>query len=101
MKNLLLNNWEKATQELVKYFCQKHFGKTADWYFIGDEVGGVVSVADYFFGLDSIILCTRYKYTSQEVFDYSDYALQKYVYPLRLRPKRSRQSNGSRQIRKC
>lgn len=74
MKNQLLNNWEKASNELVEQFVKKHFGRTASWYWIGDRIG-TLEVADRFFSIQEIVDFTREKYTSEEMFEYYDMAL--------------------------
>ena len=63
MKNKKLIAWQKATNDLAKAtnalaqeFCTKYF-ETDDWYWVGypEDIGGVLEVADYFFGLDRIV----------------------------------------------
>lgn len=70
-----LKNWEQATEQLAQSFIKKHFGRSASYYWISDEVGGTLEVADRYFSLADIVDFTRGKYTSEEVYDYYDYAL--------------------------
>lgn len=86
--NAKLLNWERATNELASNFAKKHFGKTAEWYWISGEIGGVMGVGDYFFDLSDIVNFERYKYTSQEVFDYYDYR-QEIIYKNDILSKRN------------
>lgn len=44
-----LLNWENATAGIVTIFIEKYFDGEADYFWVGDEVGGVLAVADYFF----------------------------------------------------
>jgi len=56
MKNKKLIAWQKATNDLAQEFCTKYF-ETDDWSWVGcpKDIGGVLEVADYFFGLDRIV----------------------------------------------
>ena len=49
---ILLKNWEEATEALTFEFILKYFDEGADTYWIGDEIGGVLFVNDWFFNLD-------------------------------------------------
>jgi len=71
-----LKLWETATNNLVQAFVNRHFGRTAYWYFIAEECGGVVDCCDRFFDLSEIVDFTRYGYTSEEMFAYKDQALE-------------------------
>jgi len=76
-KQNILKQWEAITEELTNQFVKKHFGKSASYYFIGDEIGGTIEVCDSFFSLDDIVGFMRYKYTSKQMFDYYDERLEK------------------------
>ena len=63
MLNKKLIAWKKATNALAKAtnalaqeFCTKYFD-TDDWSWVGfpKDIGEVLEVADYFFGLDRIV----------------------------------------------
>ena len=72
---MTIKKWEDASNKIAQSFIFRHFGRTADWYWIGEDIGGVVSVADYFFGLQDIVHYTRCRYTSEQMFEYYQYAL--------------------------
>jgi len=55
MKNKKLIAWQKATNALAQEFCDKYFDGTKDWRWIGEDIGGVLEVADYYFGLGRIV----------------------------------------------
>lgn len=68
-------NWEKWTSRVTTVFIEKYFDGEADYFWIGDDVGGVLSVNDYFFGLDRIIEALRYKASKKDFFAYYDIEL--------------------------
>lgn len=71
----VLKNWEKASQAVAEEFVKKYFGETAEVYWVADEVGGVLSVNDYFFNLSTMIDFLRYKYSSKKMFEYYNYRI--------------------------
>lgn len=75
--NKILEQWENSTQILATYFAKRYFGKDAtDVYWVGDIVGGVLAVNDYFFSLSDMIEFIRHDYGVERMFDYYDYALE-------------------------
>lgn len=70
--NTDLKNWEGATNELTKRFIHDYFGK-ADWHWVADKVGEVLSVNDYFFDIVDICSFMRYRYSKKAMFEYYDY----------------------------
>ena len=74
----VLNNWERYTEVLIEYFIERYFGKldTVEYYWIAEDVGGVLSVADYFFNLGDIVDFIKYHYSRDLMFEYYDYALE-------------------------
>lgn len=79
-KNKILENWEKATQELTDYFLKKYFfskeGYEPNWYWIADLVGETLSVNDYFFNLDRIVEAIRYNSTYEQLIGFYDLELE-------------------------
>jgi hypothetical protein len=72
---LILNNWEKKTNDLCNFFIEKYFGKDADTYWIAEEVGSVLYVNDHFFNLNNIIDFLKYKYSKNKMFEWYDYQM--------------------------
>jgi len=64
--------WERATNNLVAMFIELYFDEDTDFYWIADEIGGVLNVNDYFFNLDTITDALRYDATSDALFRYYD-----------------------------
>lgn len=64
-------DWEAETDKLAQLFVKKYFGE-ADYYWIGNEIGGVIEVADYFFSLDRMVEALRYRASAKKLFAYYD-----------------------------
>lgn len=67
----LVSDWEQYTQRLTEFFVSYYFGD-ADWYWIGDEIGGTIEVNDYYFDINDIVDFLRYNYSKKKMFDYMD-----------------------------
>ncbi|MES2060237.1 MAG: hypothetical protein V4438_04370 [Patescibacteria group bacterium] len=77
MKNKpFFKEWEATTNQLAEQFALKYFGKDVETYWIADEIGGVYSVADYFFNVNTMADFLRYNYTRKSMFEYYDYHLK-------------------------
>jgi len=72
-----LKKLEENIESFKEYFIKKYFGssKNIEHYWISDEIGGVLSVADYFFSLNDMVEFVRNRYTPKKMFEYYDYAL--------------------------
>jgi len=81
MKLNKLKQFDKATDELAKFFVKKYFGNDCleNYYWVGsqDEDKEVLAINDYFFNLTDIVSYLRYDYTEDEVLEYYDYALDR------------------------
>jgi hypothetical protein len=68
---------EEQIETFAQEFIDKYFGKTAtEYYWIGEEIGGVMAINDYFFDFDSMLQFMRHKYSRKKMFEYYDYALE-------------------------
>jgi len=76
MKTKYLTDWEKATDNLAKYFTARYFGKDAEAYWIADDIGGCYQIADYFFNTEHMVDYIRYGYSKDLMFKHCDYALR-------------------------
>ena len=73
MKKLILN-YENSVNKLTTLFANRYF-EDADFYWIGDEIGGVISINDCFFNFTDILDYIKNNYSKEQVFKYYDYAL--------------------------
>ena len=75
----IITKWEKATDALANYFVEKYFGKNAsDVYWAGDEIGGVLTVNDYFFDNREICAILRLRLSKKAMFERYDNNLKQY-----------------------
>jgi hypothetical protein len=72
----MLGTYELACDELAQYFVVKYFGKEAEYYWIGDEIGGVIDINERFFSIDDMVNFLRYKYSAKMLFKYYDEKLE-------------------------
>ena len=74
-----LKQWDKATDNLARYFIKKYFGEGIDnyYYWIGsqNEDKEVLAIGDYLFDLNDIVNFIRYDYSATEMFEYYDYRI--------------------------
>lgn len=72
-----LKNWEKETNKLKDIFVKKYFGDSAnDVYWIGDEIGFILCVNDYFFDLQRIGEAIKYNASVKRFFEYHNKELE-------------------------
>jgi len=76
-----VKEYELAVEKLAKAFIKKYFSKedgywNAECFWVGDEIGGMLSVSDYFFDVNSMVDYMKYNYTEDQMFEYYDYALE-------------------------
>ena len=68
-----LKQWEIATHNLTNVFTNRYFkNSVSDIYWVGDEVGGVLCVNDYFFDIGRICEAIRYNTSVKRLFEYYD-----------------------------
>lgn len=73
----LFKNWEESTDEITQEFVRKYFGRDAEYFWIAEDVGGVLMVGDYYFNLDRIVEAIKYDATRSQLFDFYDMELEK------------------------
>jgi hypothetical protein len=76
MQNKKLIAWQKATNALAQEFCDKYF-ETDDWSWVGcpEDIGGVLEVADCFFGLDRIVDALEINCSYDLLIQFYDYEM--------------------------
>jgi hypothetical protein len=70
--------YEMACNQLAKYFVAKYFGKDAEYYWIGDDFGGVIEVADRFFDIKKIYAILKARLSKRKMFTQYDQELKDY-----------------------
>jgi hypothetical protein len=78
-----LADYEKHTNILVQEFVKKYFCdeetpiEDIDYWWIGDEIGGVLGVYDdYYFDMDYIANAIRLEFTYDELIGYYYYSIE-------------------------
>jgi hypothetical protein len=77
----IVKQWESITNNLVEIFLIKYFeleeeGIPLDYYWVGDDVGGILEFADYFFNLGDIKLCLEKDVPKDKFFAWYDWCLE-------------------------
>lgn len=80
MKSKVLSWWEEATNKLAEEFVKVYHGEEMDWYWIGDEVGGVIEVgyAEGFYTLKEIVPALRLNCPKAVFLEWYNYNNDKY-----------------------
>jgi len=70
--NKIIKDWEIATNALAEEFVKKYWGEECiiDMYWIGDEIGGVLSIGDYYFNVDRMKEALELNATWKQLNDY-------------------------------
>ncbi len=76
MTKQVLKNYEKAAQELADCFVKKYFDKDASCEWVGDRIGDVYMVNDYWFDVDRMREALEFGATKEQLFEYYDLELE-------------------------
>jgi hypothetical protein len=68
----LKQNYDNAVNAILKAFCIKHELEDTP-YWIGDEIGGIASIADYFVSLQTMIDDLQFDAPENEFLKWYDY----------------------------
>ena len=80
----ILVNYERACNKLLaafieKYYCDEETSiEDIDYFWIGDNIGGVASIGDNFWGIENLVDAMRYKPSEGVLFDWYYYQLDCY-----------------------
>jgi hypothetical protein len=78
MKPLVLQNFDKACNQVLIAFCEIYFKDCYDkdeLYWVCDEVGTIVFINDYFFDLGFMVEALRLNADVDLLFQFYDYTL--------------------------
>lgn len=68
-----LKVWEDSTNQIATNFAKKYYD-TDEFYWVADDIGGVLHIADDFFDLNDIVDYLRYEYPVDKMFEHHHYA---------------------------
>lgn len=71
-----LKQYEQVCNKLSNYFVNRYFGKNTEVFWVAEEIGGCLSVNDYFFNMSDIKDYIKYHYTAKQMFEYYEYELK-------------------------
>jgi hypothetical protein len=75
-----LYKWETFTNKLVDQFIKKYFevedASDVEMYWIGDDIGSVCMINDYFFNMSDIKFCLKNNVEISKLFEWYDYVLE-------------------------
>lgn len=77
---MTLKSWESLTNKITEQFIIKYFNleedEELDYCWIGDDVGSVLSFADYFISFSDIKLCLEKDIPIDKFFSWYDWCLE-------------------------
>ena len=75
IKNEILE-WENLTNKLTSRFLYDYFDdEDPDYWWVSDDVGGVLNYGDYFFSFDTILTCYKLEITFEQLINWYDFSL--------------------------
>lgn len=81
LNKILRSNYEKAVNNYVDTFIVKHFEDIqVEYYWIAQEVGGILCVNDYFINFLDIVNDIDNNVPKNTIFDYLEYSKKVYEY---------------------
>ena len=75
IKNEILE-WENLTNKLTSRFLYDYFDDVdPDYWWVSNDVGGVLNYGDYFFSFDTILTCYKLEITFEQFISWYDFSL--------------------------
>ena len=81
MKNKILK-WQRLTHKITEQWIAEYFelseedsASGIDYFWVGDEVGGVFSFADYWFDFNTVLKCYELSISRKNLFLWYDWNL--------------------------
>ena len=75
IKNEILE-WENLTNKLTSRFLYDYFDDVdPDYWWVSNDVGGVLNYGDYFFSFDTILTCYKLDISFEQFINWYDFCL--------------------------
>ena len=75
IKNEILE-WENLTNKLTSRFLYDYFDDVdPDYWWVANDVGGILNYGDYFFSFDTILTCYKLDITFEQFISWYDFSL--------------------------
>ena len=79
MKSKVLDNiveWKKLSNKITEQFLYDYFDDLdPDYWWVSNDVGGVLNYGDYFFSFDTILTCYKLEITFEQLISWYDFCL--------------------------
>ena len=79
MKSKVLDNiveWKKLSNKIAEQFLYDYFDDLdPDYWWVSNDVGGVLNYGDYFFSFDTILTCYKLEITFEQLISWYDFCL--------------------------
>ena len=71
-----ITSWEILTNSLVEKFLYDYFDDVnPDYWWVANDVGGVLNYGDYFISFDTILTCFKLEITFEQFISWYDFCL--------------------------
>ena len=71
-----ITSWEILTNSLVEKFLYDYFDDVnPDYWWVSNDVGGVLNYGDYFFSFDTILTCYKLDISFEQLINWYDFSL--------------------------
>ena len=71
-----ITSWEILTNSLVEKFLYDYFDDVnPDYWWVSNDVGGVLNYGDYFINFDTILTCYKLEITFEQFISWYDFCL--------------------------
>ena len=75
IKNEILE-WENLTNKLTSRFLYDYFDDLdPDYWWVSNDVGGILNYGDYFFSFDTILTCYKLDISFEQLINWYDFSL--------------------------
>ena len=79
MKSKVLDNiveWKKLSNKIAEQFLYHYFDDLdPDYWWVSNDVGGILNYGDYFFSFDTILTCYKLEITFEQFISWYDFCL--------------------------
>ena len=76
MTKKLIKNYEIAVQALADKFAKKYYGKDYEMWWVGDEIGDVLFINEFYWNVDRIVEALKENPTEDQLFDFYNYEIE-------------------------
>ena len=79
MKSTALDNiveWKKLSNRIAEQFLYHYFDDLdPDYWWVSNDVGGILNYGDYFFSFDTILTCYKLDISFEQLINWYDFSL--------------------------